>query len=79
MHTIKLKIHDKAYHHFIWLLGKFSTDEIEVINDDESFLKIQADLKVELNEINEGKANYYSLEELEEKLESQIKKHENKL
>jgi len=79
MHTIKLKIHDKAYKHFIWLLSKFSKDEIEIINVDEAFLKTQVELQLELDEINEEKAEYYTLNELEERLESKIKKHEGRL
>lgn len=79
MHTIKLKIHDKAYKHFIWLLSKFSKDEIEVINEDETFLKIQAELKMELDEINDGDAKYYTIDELEDRLESKIKKYEGRL
>lgn len=79
MHTITLKIHDKAYKNFIWLLSKFSKDEIEIINKDISFLKIQSELQMELDEINEGKAKYYTIEELEERLESKIRKHEDNL
>ena len=77
MHTITLKIHDKVYKHFIWLLSRFSKDEIEIIDEDKSFLKIQSELQMELDEINEGKAKYYTIEELEERLESKIRKHEN--
>ncbi|MBS2212139.1 hypothetical protein KEM09_12035 [Carboxylicivirga mesophila] len=79
MHTIKLKIHDKAYKHFIWLLSKFSKDEIEVISEDEAFLKIQAELQAELNEINEGTVKYYTIDELEERLESKIRRNEDSL
>ncbi|WP_430811120.1 MULTISPECIES: hypothetical protein [unclassified Carboxylicivirga] len=79
MHTIKLKIHDKAYKHFVWLLSKFSKDEIEIINEDEAFLKTQAELQIELDEINEGKAKYYTFEELDERLEHKIMKHDNRL
>ncbi|TRX70536.1 tRNA pseudouridine synthase A [Carboxylicivirga sp. M1479] len=79
MHTIKIKIHDKAYKHFIWLLSKFSKDEIEVITEDSSYLKIKAELQAELDEINEGKAEYYTLDELDDRLEKKLKKHEGHL
>jgi len=79
MHTIKIKIHDKVYNHFIWLLSKFSKDEIEIIGDDECYLKTQQYLQKELNEMNEDKINYHSIDELESKLEDKIKKHEDRL
>ncbi|MBK3517689.1 hypothetical protein [Carboxylicivirga marina] len=79
MHTIKLKIHDKVYKHFIWLLSKFSKDEIEIISEDDVFLKTQEELQVQLDEINEGTAEYYTIDELEERLENKITKHEGRL
>ena len=77
MHTIKLKIHDKAYKHFIWFLSKFSTDEIEVIAEDEDYMKVLTALQNDLKEMNEGKATYYTIDELEARLEENIKKHED--
>jgi hypothetical protein len=37
MHTLKLKIDDKVYDKLIWLLGKFTKDEVEIIMDESSF------------------------------------------
>ena len=79
MHTIKIKIHDKVYNHFIWLLSKFSKDEIEIIKEDDSYLKTKQYLQDELNEMNEGKVNYHSMDELNSKLENKIRKHEDRL
>ena len=79
MHTIRLKIHDNVYKNFIWLLSKFSRDEIEIINESETYLQIQASLQDDLNEMNEGKAKYHTMDELETRLEETIKTHENNL
>ncbi|TAJ06664.1 tRNA pseudouridine synthase A [Marinilabiliaceae bacterium JC017] len=79
MHTIKIKIHDKVYNHFLWLLSKFSKDEIEIIDENDTFTKAQTLLQNELNEMNEGTASYYSIDELEARLEDKIKKHEDNL
>ena len=76
MHTIRLKIHDNVYKNFIWLLSKFSRDEIEIINESETYLQVQAALQEELNEMNEGKASYHTIDELEARLDERIKKHE---
>ena len=77
MHTLKIKIHDKVYNNFIWLLSKFSKDEIEIIEENELYLKAQEYLNSELKEMNEGKANYVSLDELDERLERKISSHED--
>lgn len=79
MHTIKLKIQDKAYKNFMDMLSRFSIDEIEIINENETYLKDKAALQEELNEMKEGKASYQTMDELEEHLEERIKKHENNL
>jgi len=78
MQTIRLRINDKIYGNLMWLLGKFKKEEIEVITEDEKFLSIQSYLQRELNEIKEGKALYYTMENLENDLEEIIKKHDNK-
>ena len=64
MQTIRLRINDKIYGNLMWLLGKFKKEEIEVITEDEKFLSIQSYLQRELNEIKEGKAFYYTMENL---------------
>ncbi|MCW3787740.1 hypothetical protein [Plebeiibacterium sediminum] len=79
MHTLKLKIHDKAYKHFIWFLSKFSKDEIEIIREDETYFETQQFLQNELNEMNEGKVNYLSIDDLDSLLEDKIKSHEKNL
>jgi len=79
MHTIRLKIHDKAYKDFMSIISKFSTDEIEIIHETEKFLRDKAALLDELSEMKEGKAKYHTLDELENSLEETIKKHENNL
>jgi hypothetical protein len=74
MHTVRLKINDKVYDGFTWLLSKFSKDEVEVIQEDSEFIENQIYLAAELKDINEGKAVFYNLAEVEERLEKIIKK-----
>jgi len=68
MKTIQLKINDKVYEKFIWLLSKFSKEEIEIVNEDEDFISIKNYLQNELSEIEDGTANFVSEEELEKRL-----------
>lgn len=56
---------------------RFNKNEIELITENNEYLSIQSYLKKELNEVKEGKAKYYSIEEVEYNLEKVIKKYED--
>jgi hypothetical protein len=77
MHTIRLKVNDKIYDKLIWLLSKFSKDEIEILIEKSTFNKDQKYLEKELNEILTGEAKFIGVEEAEQQLEKSINKHEN--
>jgi len=79
MHTLRLKVNDKIYDKLLWLLSKFNKDEIEIITDTSDFKKDQKYLTHELNEILAGNANYIEMDEVEQRLENVIKKHENSI
>ncbi len=78
MQTIRLKISDKVYDRLIWLLSKFGKEEVEVIYDNAEFTEHKKYLEQELREIKEGKAEFLSLEEAEQRLNATIKKHEDR-
>lgn len=78
MHTIRLKISDKIYDNLIWLLSKFSKDELEVISETAEFNENKKYLENELKDIKDGKANFLTIEETELRLDKAIKKHENR-
>ncbi|MDP3641664.1 MAG: tRNA pseudouridine synthase A [Bacteroidota bacterium] len=79
MHTLKLKINDQVYDKLIWLLGKFTKDEVEIIMDESNFNETKKYLDAELDEITSGKAKFFTVNEAEQRLENLIKKHENHL
>lgn len=79
MQTIRLRVNDKVYEKLVWLLKKINKTNIEIISEDENYLKDKAYLQRELNEIDNGKAVFYSLEELEDELDKVISKHENSI
>ena len=60
MYTIQLKINEKVYEKFLWLLSKFTKEEIEIVSDNQEFVSLQEYLKKELDEIESGKAVFYS-------------------
>lgn len=69
MQTIQLKISDKVYDKFIWLLSKFSKDEMEIIANDSNFYANKKYIGDKLREINEGSATYLTQEEIEKRLD----------
>jgi len=79
MHTIRLKVNDKIYEKLLWLLSKFSKDEIEIVVENSTFSSDQKYLEKELMEIMSGEAKFIGVEEAEERLEKSIKKHENRI
>lgn len=68
MHTIQLKINDKVYDRFLWLLSKFNKDEVEIISEDQDFILTKDYLQRELDEIQSGNAKFISQSELESRL-----------
>jgi hypothetical protein len=79
MQTVRLRINDKIYDKLIWLLSKFSKEEVEIIPESEDFIRNQKYLAGELDEILSGKATFLELNETETRLENVIKKHENSI
>ncbi len=69
MHTIQLKISDNVYDKFIWLLNKFSKDEVEIVENDSNFYANKQYIENQLKEINEGRATYLTQEEFEKSLD----------
>ncbi len=76
MQTIRLRVNDKVYKNVIRFLSKFSKDEVEVIEENETFLSIQQYLEKELASVEEGTAKYTSIEALENRLDDTIRKNE---
>lgn len=60
------------------VLGKFSKDELQVIESDSAFEENRLYLVSELEKIKQGKAKFYTMEEAEERLEALYRKHEGR-
>lgn len=72
MHTIQLKINDKVYDRFLWLLSKFNKEEVEIISDNQDFITTQKYLHKELKEIENESASFLSQNEFENRLDDII-------
>ena len=79
MHSVKLKIDDKIYDKLLLFLKKFSKDELEIVIEDSNLQENKKYLEAELKEVTEGKAKFYSVNEVEQRLDKIIKKHEDNL
>jgi hypothetical protein len=77
MHTIRLRIHDKVYDKFMWLLKRFSADEVEIIPEDAAFQETRDYLAAELEEIKNGRAAFLTPDQADELLDKIISKYED--
>ena len=76
MQTIRLRVNEKVYKNLIRLLSKFSKEEIQVIEENETYLSIQQYLEKELASVEDGSAKYTTIEDLENKLDATIRNNE---
>lgn len=76
MQTIRLRVNEKVSKNLIRLLSKFSKEEIQVIEENDTFLSIQQYLEKELTIVVDGSGEYTSIEELENRLDATIHKNE---
>jgi hypothetical protein len=75
MKTIKLEISNKIYDKVLWLLQQFKPEDLKVIEQN----SIEKEyLSKELENIDNGNAEFISIEELDKVMEERISKYENK-
>jgi len=74
MHSLKLKINDRIYDLLLGLLNKFNKDELEIVLEDSDLHDHKQYLEAELKEVIEGNATFYSIDEVEQRLDMIIKK-----
>jgi len=77
MHTIRLRVDNKIYKNLMWFLARFSKDEIQIEEETDQFISTRQYLEKELNTIEEGKAEYISIEQLDDDLEATLQSHED--
>ncbi|MEM7549786.1 MAG: hypothetical protein AAF363_08930 [Bacteroidota bacterium] len=77
MATLKLKVSDKILDKVLWLLGQFKSEDLEIIESEESFDKTKKYLESELERIESGSAKNFSIDEVDRILEKTIKEYES--
>jgi hypothetical protein len=78
MQTIKLKMSNEVYNKVLELLLQFGDDDVEIISDQDEFNETKAFLHKEFDEMKSGDAEFYDINEADEKFEKTINSHENK-
>ncbi len=76
MQTIRLRVNEKVYQNLMWFLRKFTKEELEIIEEDDAFTAAQKELKQDLAELEDGKAEFINIDQLDQELENTIKRYE---
>lgn len=76
MQTIRLRVNDRIYKNLLRLLSRYNHEDIQVIEEDDTYLAIQKYLEKELASVEDGNAEYIDLEELEKSLDETIRNNE---
>ena len=77
MATLKLKISDRILDKVLWLLGQFKSEDLEIIQDEESTEENRRYVRESLQKLEQGKSRVYSMEALDDMLEKTIKAYED--
>ncbi|WP_309613076.1 hypothetical protein [Flavobacterium sp.] len=77
METIRIQFEPKIKERILELLKSFSSDELQIIQEDPYFAHNKETLTKELNKIENGTATYSSFEELNLVLEKRISSYED--
>ncbi len=76
MKTIKLEISNKIYDKVLWLLEQFNSEDLKIIDENKV---IKNYLSKELETIDNGTAEFISLEELDKVMQERVSKYEESL
>jgi succinylglutamate desuccinylase len=77
MATLKLIVSDKILDKVIWLLGQFKSEDLQIVESDESFEAKKRYVLHELNRLESGESKSYSIDEVDQILENSIRQYEN--
>jgi len=77
MQTLRLKVNQDILNNLLWFLNRFDENEIQIISENDQFLSVQEYFRNELSEMENGKRNFVSIEELNDTLETTIRKYED--
>ena len=77
MQTIRLRVNNKIYKQLMGFLKRFKKDELQIIKEDSEFISVQEYLNSELSEVENNKADFIDLDQLDQELENTICRYED--
>ena len=76
MATLRLQISDKILDKVLWLLGHFSKDEVEILEEDLEFIQQKQFVEQELKRMDGGTVEFISVDDMNRQVKELIAKHE---
>jgi hypothetical protein len=77
MHILKLNVSEGVYDKLIWFLHRFDKTEVEIIQDEPTFIVNKEYLNNELSRIKSNNAVFVSRDELIKSIDEAISKYEH--
>ncbi|MEQ9188487.1 MAG: hypothetical protein RLP15_12190 [Cryomorphaceae bacterium] len=75
MAILRIQISDKVLDKVLWLLGHFSKDEVEIIEEDLEFLKQKQFVQDELRRMDNGEVDFISVDEMNRQVRELVAKY----
>jgi uncharacterized protein YpmS len=79
METIRLEFQPNIKAKILELLSSFSSDELKIVQEDPDFEENKRKLDIELAKINNGTAEYCSVDELDLMMDEIFAEYDNKI
>lgn len=79
METIRLEFQPNIKAKILELLSSFSSEELKIIKEDENFAMNKAMIENELEKINNGTAEFCSVDELDLMMDEIFAEYDNKI
>jgi hypothetical protein len=76
MATLRLQISEKVLDKVLWLLGHFSKDEVEILEEDLEFIQQKQFVEEELKRMDAGTVEFISVDDMNRQVKELIAKHE---
>lgn len=77
MTTLRIQINDRVLEKVLWLLGHFTKDEVEIVEEDLEFLQNRQEIQDELARMDKGEASYISTSEMTAQVNELLTKYGN--
>lgn len=76
MQTIRIRVKDKIYKRLLKVLSQYDYEDLQIIEENDKFISTQQYLIKELEKLEKGNSGFIDINQLENDLESTIRKYE---